>query len=405
MKKGLILLLALLLLAGCTSAKEKPANESKPTDAPVSEMTKPEPTEEIAPEPEPEPTTEPTPEPEPEPEPKPVAIGELSFDTVTLSGDPIDAGIIRDYDLVVVNCWAEWCGPCVGEMPELERIHQDYPNVLILGVLSFSNDPDAARETVRETGVTYPVLEPAGSLTALVDQFDAIPATMFFDGEGNQIAEPVIGSRDYTEWKTIIDELLGSETEPFPTEVAMEEYQDEYTGSRMISITAVIPAHTTLRIDFPCQDDYTYRNDEDRAILRKVKMPVEVFYPGTPLEEAEQIFTPTVTLETEDGKEIVMGCASFSVTFPELHLELSDLEPGDDGVYHVKANGDGLFTVTGLIDDPTAEIYVNDRAVPVYEGGVFIDDLAVENGQPTTYEIRVEKQNCVSAAVTVVVEP
>jgi thiol-disulfide isomerase/thioredoxin len=329
---------------------------------------------------------------------------EMMFSGTTFDCEPIDQTVFADYDLIIVNVWAEWCGPCVGEMPELERIHQDYPNVLILGVLSFSNDPDAARETVRETGVTYPVLEPAGSLTALVDQFDAIPATMFFDGEGNQIAEPVIGSRDYTEWKTINDELLGSETEPFPTEVNLEDYIDESYG-RMISITAVVPAHATLRIAFPNQEDYTYRNDEDRAIMRKVKMPVEVFYSNMPLDEAEQIFTPRVTIETEDGQSVLMDCASFTTTFPELHLELSGYVPEKDGVYHVPVNGDGVFPLTGRVEDPTAEVSVNGLTLAIYEGGIFLADLALENGQATTYEIRAEKGNCVSAVITVVLEP
>lgn len=136
------------------------------------------------------------------------AVGELSFDTVTLDGDPIKAGMIREYDLVIVNCWAEWCGPCVGEMPELERLHQEYPNVLFLGVLSFTNNVEDAKTVIADTGVTYPVIEPAGSLVDLVNQFDAIPATMFFDKTGKQIAEPAIGSNSYEGWKAIIEDLL-----------------------------------------------------------------------------------------------------------------------------------------------------------------------------------------------------
>ncbi|MBQ5991037.1 MAG: TlpA family protein disulfide reductase [Clostridia bacterium] len=159
-----------------------------------------------------QPETEPakTPEPVATNAPEPSAEGgpELVFDTVTLYGEPISSDILHEYDLVIVNCWAEWCGPCVGELPELERIHREYPNVLILGVLSFSNDPEGAKETLRDAGVTYPAFEPAGTLIDLVSQFDAIPTTMFFDSTGNQIADTIVGSMNYNQWKAVVEDLL-----------------------------------------------------------------------------------------------------------------------------------------------------------------------------------------------------
>jgi thiol-disulfide isomerase/thioredoxin len=133
---------------------------------------------------------------------------DLSFDTVTVFGDPISTENLHEYDLVIVNCWAEWCGPCVGEMPELERIHQEYPNVLLIGMLSFSDNVDGAKATISDTGVTYPVILPAGTLMKLLERFDAIPSTVFYDNTGKEIAEPVIGSRSYEEWKAIIEDLL-----------------------------------------------------------------------------------------------------------------------------------------------------------------------------------------------------
>ena len=138
----------------------------------------------------------------------PQAQGDLVFDTVTLSGEPIDSSILHDYDLIIVNCWAEWCGPCVGELPELERIYEEYPNVLILGVLSFSYDMAGAKAVLADAGVTYPAFEPAGTLIARVETFDAIPTTMFFDRSGNEIAEPIVGSMDYNGWKTTVEGLL-----------------------------------------------------------------------------------------------------------------------------------------------------------------------------------------------------
>lgn len=134
---------------------------------------------------------------------------EMMFSGTTLFGEPIDQTIFENYDLIIVNCWAEWCGPCVGELPEIERIHQEYPNVLILGVLIGTDSVETAKATLSDCGVTYPALEPVGGLVALSTRSMYIPATYFFDKNGNEIGGEVIGSMDYDQWKATVDNLLG----------------------------------------------------------------------------------------------------------------------------------------------------------------------------------------------------
>ncbi len=135
-------------------------------------------------------------------------VGDLSFDTVTLYGEPISAEIVKGYDLVIVNYWAEWCGPCVGELGELERIRQEYPNVLILGVLTGTDGVDLAKATLERAGVTYPTLEPSGSLIAMSRRSQYITATYFFNGDGVEIGSEVIGAQDYEGWKATVEGLL-----------------------------------------------------------------------------------------------------------------------------------------------------------------------------------------------------
>ena len=135
-------------------------------------------------------------------------VGDLEFDAVTLDGRPIRAGIIREYDLVVINCWADWCGPCVGELPEIERVHREHPNVLFIGLLCNPTSINDAKAILKDAGVTYASMEPNGSLGRLLSRFDAIPATMFFDSTGHEIADPIVGSRSYAEWTEIVEDLL-----------------------------------------------------------------------------------------------------------------------------------------------------------------------------------------------------
>ncbi len=46
--------------------------------------------------------------------------------------------------LSVINLWATWCGPCVGEMPELNSVQEEFKNDSI-SFLSFSIDNDSIK--------------------------------------------------------------------------------------------------------------------------------------------------------------------------------------------------------------------------------------------------------------------
>lgn len=207
MKRIFVLIFCMLLcFAACTKPAPAPqpteAPAPQPTEAPAAEATDApvEPTEVPA-----EPTEAPV---EPTDAPAEPEKTGLTFSTITLNGAKIDSDMFKDYDLIIVNCWAEWCGPCIGELPALERIHQEYPNVLILGVLVASYSMVDARTELSNAGVTYPTLKAAGDLEEVSYRSDYIPATYFFDRNGIEIGEPIIGGQSYEEWKAVIESYL-----------------------------------------------------------------------------------------------------------------------------------------------------------------------------------------------------
>jgi Thiol-disulfide isomerase and thioredoxins len=186
MKKGLCMLLCMLLCltVGCTASKNGTSGEA-PVINPIP----------AAPDDEPVPT-------------EPPQQGDLVFDTVTLYGDPISSDMLHEYDLVVVNFWADWCGWCVYEMPSLQRIHQEHPNVLILGVLTAPNSMADSMQILADNGITFPTLEPAGTLVTYANRLEAFPTTLFFDSHGNECADPIVGAQDYDGWAATIEGLL-----------------------------------------------------------------------------------------------------------------------------------------------------------------------------------------------------
>ena len=52
---------------------------------------------------------------------------EFIAETTDLDGNTVNtADIFAENKLTMVNIWATFCGPCINEMPELEKIHQEY---------------------------------------------------------------------------------------------------------------------------------------------------------------------------------------------------------------------------------------------------------------------------------------
>ena len=143
-----------------------------------------------------------------DPEKETAAQKLFSFHTTDLDGNPVDESVFDKYDLVMLNFWAYWCPPCIQEIPELEKLHQEYPNVLLLGVIVDDSDMEETRAILENAGATYPVLFPEGDLATLAAKCEYVPTTFFLKPNGMLAGEPVIGSSDYNGWKKTLEGLL-----------------------------------------------------------------------------------------------------------------------------------------------------------------------------------------------------
>jgi peroxiredoxin len=117
-----------------------------------------------------------------------VAIaGDLApdFALTTDDGQTIHLSDLKG-QVVMINFWASWCGPCRQEMPLLEQIHQRYEPLgfTLLGV-NVEENPDDARTFLQERPVSFPILyDPDNGVSKLYDVI-AMPSTVLIDREGN----------------------------------------------------------------------------------------------------------------------------------------------------------------------------------------------------------------------------
>ena len=88
-------------------------------------------------------------------------------------------------DVVMVNFWATWCGPCRQEMPLLDELYSRYQRVgfSLLGV-NIDDNSSKAMDMVAELGVSFPVLFDARKEVSELYKVEAMPVTVLIDREG-----------------------------------------------------------------------------------------------------------------------------------------------------------------------------------------------------------------------------
>ena len=88
-------------------------------------------------------------------------------------------------DVVMINFWATWCGPCRQEMPLLDELYSRYQRVgfNLLGV-NIDDDSNRAMNMIEELGVNFPVLFDARKEVSKLYEVEAMPVTVIVDREG-----------------------------------------------------------------------------------------------------------------------------------------------------------------------------------------------------------------------------
>ena len=147
---------------------------------------------------------------------QPEAGGGLAFETTDLDGNDVSAAdIFSAHKLTMVNIWGTYCGPCIGEMPDLEVLNarlaeKDCAIIGIVCDVRGSGDTKTigiAKDIISQTGVTYLNLLPWETFW---DELPAefIPTTYFVASDGQVVGEAAVGARGANEYEALVDELL-----------------------------------------------------------------------------------------------------------------------------------------------------------------------------------------------------
>ena len=134
------------------------------------------------------------------PEPSPIEdlesgkeIGNIALDFSSKNLENIDINL-SDYSgkTVFLNFWATWCGPCVRELPSIQKIHDTYTDIVVLTVNCGDNISDI-KSFMAKNNYTFNVIPDETGIISRLYYTDYIPLTLIID-ENGIIKERHVGS-------------------------------------------------------------------------------------------------------------------------------------------------------------------------------------------------------------------
>jgi cytochrome c biogenesis protein CcmG/thiol:disulfide interchange protein DsbE len=111
-------------------------------------------------------------------------------------------------DVVLVNFWATWCGPCREETPGLVRVAHAYApkGLSVAGITMDEDGVELVRKFAHDFGVDYPILLP-GPDFELAGRVSGLPTTLLIDRKG-RVAKTYVGPVREAVFRADVEVLL-----------------------------------------------------------------------------------------------------------------------------------------------------------------------------------------------------
>jgi peroxiredoxin len=107
-----------------------------------------------------------------------------AFQLPAAAGSPVGLADLKG-QVVLINFWASWCGPCRQEMPVLEQMYRKYKaaGFTLLGVNVEPKSNDAVG-FLKSTPVSFPILFDTDSKVSTLYEVSGMPSTVIVDRKG-----------------------------------------------------------------------------------------------------------------------------------------------------------------------------------------------------------------------------
>lgn len=109
---------------------------------------------------------------------------------------------------VYINFWATWCGPCKGEMPDIEKLYQETKDTdLVILAVNLGEGKDTVKSFANSNKYNFKILLDTDEAAAALYNVSAVPSSFFIDKSGNIISKK-IGVMSIEEMRSYISALV-----------------------------------------------------------------------------------------------------------------------------------------------------------------------------------------------------
>jgi thiol-disulfide isomerase/thioredoxin len=139
-------------------------------------------------------------------------VGALApdFTRPRLDGIPLTLSKQRG-DVVLLNFWGTWCPPCEAEMPLLQILHEDYPD-LTLWAMDLGEDVPQIAPWIEARGLTFPILLDTTRRLEYIYALRGQPSTLIIDRDG-RIVMIIDGPLHEDVVRPVLDDLFAKEND------------------------------------------------------------------------------------------------------------------------------------------------------------------------------------------------
>lgn len=148
----------------------------------------------------------------------PVRVGTKAPDFRAMdlaTGDTVGLSAFQG-EVVLLNIWATWCGPCEQEMPSMERVHRELApeGLKILAVSIDLDNPDAVRRWLAERKLDFQVLLDRTGGIQRIYQTTGVPESFVIDKHGVIVKKTFATEWDHPAQKALFRRLLAEPDQP-----------------------------------------------------------------------------------------------------------------------------------------------------------------------------------------------
>lgn len=143
----------------------------------------------------------------------------LKFSGTDLEGKKATKDLFKDYDLIIINKWGTFCSPCIKEMPDIQKIQDEFKDkkVKVIGVISMKPEDDEkslvsdAKKITKIKNITYLNVLPDKKLNEQLNKFEFVPVTLFVKPDGKVLNTYIVGASNYDYLKKLTESALKGE--------------------------------------------------------------------------------------------------------------------------------------------------------------------------------------------------